>query len=360
MQADFGISEWQIGLLLAINSIGFLLACSFAGHIIRAIGLRATCLIMFGFMALSGWMIGSAYGFLPFAGAFFFLYVWNGLLEIALAVMSARIFTKNTGFMMNLSHFFYGASSTAAPLAATALMAWDTGGGALGWRGMYMVLLGLCVLPMLPSALAKFPKDTHHPEEQRVTWRSFAKDKVAWNVVVMLSFGVTAELAAGGWLVNFLEKVYSWDTARASGLLSAFFFCFMLARLVLGPVTDRFGFVKSIIVFSAASGVCTCAAILAGEPGAALLALAGAGIAPVYPTVMAFLSRRYPYGTDAAITFTVTTIGILGVAGNFLIGFVTDLAGYEAGYFLIGGCALGCSGMGILLFRMLRKQGQVI
>ena len=360
MQDDFRLEEWQLGVLLAFNSIGFLLACSFAGGVIRRIGLRTALLLSFGFMAASGWLIGSAPGFVLFAAAFFFLYLWNGLLEIALAVLSAKLFTRNTGFMMNLSHFFYGLSSTAAPLAATALMGWDPGGGALGWRGMYAALLALCVLPMLPSLLSKFPREEAEPGQERVTWRGFAKDKIAWCVVVMLSCGVTAEMAAGGWLVNFLERAYGWDNARASWMLSSFFFCFMAARLVLGPLTDRFGFVRSVIVFAGLSGLCTCVGVLLGEPGAALLALAGAGIAPVYPTVMAFLARRYPVGTEAAITFTVTTIGILGVAGNFLIGAATDALGYRAGYFLIGVNALACAAAGGLLYRWLRREGRVI
>ncbi|WP_238392293.1 MFS transporter [Paenibacillus antri] len=360
MQEDFRLEEWQLGLLLAFNSLGFLLACSFAGRVVQTIGLRTACLLTFGFMAASGWLIGSAQGFVPFAGAFFFFYVWNGLLEIALAVLSARLFTKNTGFMMNLSHFFYGLSSTGAPLAATGMMAWSVGGEALGWRGMYTVLLLTCALPMLPALLAKFPKESAAQAEARVTWRSFMRDKVAWCVVVLLAFGVTAELAVGGWLVNFLEKSYGWDTVRASGMLSAFFFCFTIARLVLGPLTDRFGFVKSIVLFAGFSGACTCAGILLGEPGAALLALAGAGIAPVYPTVMAFLAKRYPHGTDAAITFTVTTIGILGIVGNFLIGAATDALGYRAGYSLIGLSALGCAAAGVVLYRWLHKEGRVI
>ena len=361
MQDDFGLSEWQLGLLLALNSIGFLLACSFAGQAIERIGLRTALLLTFGFMAASGWLIGGAPSFAPFAGAFFFLYAWNGLLEIALAVLSARLFTKNTGFMMNLSHFFYGLSSTASPLAATAVMGWSPGGGELGWRGMYAVLLLVCVLPMIPALAARFPKASAPPAgETRATWRSFAKDKVAWSIVVLLSLGVTAELAAGGWLVNYLEKEYAWQPLRASGLLSAFFFCFMISRLVFGPLTDKIGFVRSVVLFAGLSGALTCTGVLLGESGAVLLALAGAGIGPVYPTVMALLAKRYPHGTDAAITFTVTAIGILGVAGNFAIGAATDAFGYRAGYFLIGGCALGCAAIAAALYRGLRREGSVL
>jgi fucose permease len=361
IQEDFSLTPLQIGLILSLNSIGFLLAASFSGALVHRIGLRAACLLAFGGMALSGVLLGSSPSYVTFAGSFFILNLWNGLLEIALALLSARIFTKNTGFMMNLSHFFYGLSSTAAPLAATALMGFSLfGANPLGWQGMFIVMMALCVVPMLPSAAAKFPKESSGGGEQRVTWRVYAKDPIAWYVVVVLALGVIAELAVGGWLVNFLEKAYGWENVRASSLLSAFFLCFMLARLVLGFVTDKLGFVKSIALFSGFSGVCTVAAILLGEPAAFLFALAGAGIAPVYPTMMAFLARRYPQHSDSAITFTVTMIGVLGIAGNLLIGAITDISGYHAGYGVIGACALLCSVGAVLLYRRLHAQGEVI
>lgn len=97
-------------------------------------------------------------------------------------------------------------------------------------------------------------------------------------MVLILSFGVVSELAVGGWLVNFLEKAYRWDTVKASGLLSAFFLLFSVGRLVLGPLTDKIGFTLSLIIFSGFSAVCTFAALAGGESWAFLFAAAGLGL----------------------------------------------------------------------------------
>lgn len=35
MQADFSLNEMQVGMLLALNSLGYLLACSFTGFLIK-------------------------------------------------------------------------------------------------------------------------------------------------------------------------------------------------------------------------------------------------------------------------------------------------------------------------------------
>lgn len=373
LQRDFGLDEMQIGLLLSLNSLGYLLACSFTGYLAEKIGIKRTCLIAFGSMAASGVLIYWSFTASVFAGSYFLMYIGNGMLEIALAILAARIFVTRTGTMMNLAHFFYGLSSAAAPVAAAALMGMRTGAGTLDWRGMYLVMLSLAILPMLPSLFARFP-DASDRHAERTSYKAYVRDPVAWAIVVILSFGVISEMAVGAWLVNYVEKVYKWEPSASAGMLSAFFICFMLARLVLGPVTDRIGYLRSVWLFSAFSGACTLLAVFLGEPAVFLFALAGIGIAPVYPTVMALLAKQYPNGTSAAITFTVTLMGVFGVLGNLLIGSVTDAAksfftagrgpeggltaGLQAGYILIGLCALVCALCTVLLCAYLKKRGQ--
>ena len=91
---------------------------------------------------------------------------------------------------------------------------------------------------------------------------------------------------------------------------------------------------------------------------------------------MALLAKRYPNGTDTAITFTVTIMGIMSVIGNFLIGAIIDickriftsihdaqiglLMGLQAGYLFIGLCAVACSVVSIALLRHLKSRGQLL
>ncbi|XID96122.1 MFS transporter [Paenibacillaceae bacterium WGS1546] len=375
MQADFSLNETQLGLLLAFNSLGYLVACSFTGALTARIGIKRTGILAFGSMAVSGLLMYLSVNYSFLSASYFLMYIGNGMLEIGLAIMAARIFTRNTGAMMNLSHFFYGLSSAVAPIVASSMMGWQLFGGELGWRGMYLIMLSLSLLPVIPSLMAKFPGDGE-AQAERVSLSTFSKDPAAWLIVAVLSFGVVSELAVGGWLVNFLEKAYGWSTDAASGMLSVFFVFFMAARLLLGPVTDKIGYTLSIILFSGFAGICTIAAILLGEKGAFLFAVAGIGVAPIYPTVMAILAKRYSRGTDMAITFTVTLMGIASVIGNLLIGVFIDTArslfpgeretaaaltfGLQAGYGFIGLLALLCSASCIVLYVYLKKRNELV
>lgn len=373
IQYDFNLNEMQLGTLLSLNALGYLIACSFTAFLTRKLGIKAVTLIAFGSMMVSGILIYFSRTYPIFSSSYFLMYIGNGMLEISLAILGARIFVKNTGTMMNLSHFFYGLSSTVAPMIASGLMAVTLYGHLVDWRGMYLTMLLLSILPMIPAFLGTFPGDDI-TQAERTPVKVLLRDPALWLLVLILSFGVVSELAVGGWLVNFLQKAYGWNNVSASGMLSAFFFCFSAARLLLGPVTDKIGFTLSLILSSAFSAVCTFIAIGGGETVSFLFAGAGLGIALIYPTVMAFISKRYPNDSDSAITFTVTMMGIGSVIGNYLIGFITNnvrrifgadtelglLRGLQAGYAFIGLCALLCTFSGIVLYRYLKARNELV
>lgn len=372
IQLAFNLDEQQLGSLLSVNALGYLIACSFTAILVRKWGIKAVSIMAFASMVISGVFIYLSHAYPLFAASYFLMYIGNGMLEIALAILGARIFVRNTGKMMNLSHFFYGLSSTVAPLLATGVMSLTVFGHLLDWRGMYLVMLSLCLLPILSALGSTFPGD-NLPQDERTSLSTLLRDPALWIMVLILSFGVVSELAVGGWLVNFLEKAYAWDTVRASGMLSIFFLLFSLGRLVLGFLTDRIGFVLSLIIFSAFSAICTFAALSGGEPWAILFAVSGAGIAIIYPTVMAFIAKRYPHGSDTAITFVVTLMGVGSVIGNYLIGWVIEavkaayngtaiglVRGLQAGYGFIGLCAAICSLAGIVLYVYLRRRKELI
>ncbi|MFC4775736.1 MFS transporter [Paenibacillus sp. GCM10023252] len=373
IQFDFQLNESQLGTLLALNALGYLLACSFTAWLTRIWGIKIVSIAAFGTMVVSGVLIYVSRSYPVFSSSYFLMYIGNGMLEIALAILGARIFVKNTGMMMNLTHGFYGLSSTVAPLISTGLMSVTLYGHTLDWRGMYLIMLSLAVVPILFALRSSFPGDSL-AHEDRIPLTRLMRDPALWYLVLILTFGVVSELAVGGWLVNFLEKAYEWDTVTASGMLSAFFLCFALARLILGPLTDRMGFTLSLLIFSAFSAMCTFAAIALGEDYAYLFAGAGIGIAMIYPTVMALLAKKYPNGADTAITFTVTLMGVGSVIGNYLIGGVIEVTknlygegtqlgltrGLQAGYGFIGLCAALSAIFSWILLRYLRKRGEVL
>lgn len=376
MQADFALREVQIGWLLALNSVAYLLACFYTSALARKIGLKLTNIISCVLMTGAGVMMFFAGNYPLLMAAYFTINLGNGMLEITLGIMAAKIFTKNTGTLLNLSHFFYGLSSIIAPLSATGLMKLKVGAQALDWGGMYLVMMALSLIPAGFALYARFPKTGGAEHSNSTSLLAYMKKPLAWMIIFVLSFAVVGEMSVGSWLVNFLEKSYGLDSITASGALTGFFVTFTLARLLLGPVIDRIGFVRSIILGSAFSAVTVILGVLLGKAGIFLLILSGVGIAIIYPTIMAVLAKVYADCIDSAMTITLTAMGMVTVLGNIAVGAIVEVLinafspsigstggtalGYRIGYLFIGVCCLIAMLGAIALYRILKKRNELV
>ncbi|MDR1094393.1 MAG: MFS transporter, partial [Clostridiales bacterium] len=307
IQADFSLSAFQVGLLLATNSLAYLTACGYTAALSRKIGSRMSLTVALTVMAAAGACICFAPAFPVLALSYFLMYLGNGMLEIVLGLMAAAAFTKNTGAKMNLAHGFYGLSSCVSPMLSAGLMGARFGTGELGWRYMYLIVLSSAFLPVIPALLCRLPGQGG--TKNAVDYRKHLKDPSAWLVIALLSLGVTCEMGAGGWLVNFAEKARGFSENEAALALTAFFVCFTLARLALGPLADKLGFERALMLFTGFAAAATVAGVLSGRFGIGLLAAAGFGIGPVYPTVMALTARMFRRNLEAAITVTLIVVG---------------------------------------------------
>lgn len=367
IQQDLNITELQVGLLLSINSLGFLISCFLAAPLIRKLEAKAVLLISLAGMVLGGIAIFFSSNYTTFSLAFFAMYSTNGALEIVLSILAARMFTSNTVVMMSISHFCYGLGSTVAPIIASYLMGIPVGTQPMGWSGMYLIMLSLGLIPILLGALARFPK-AENGKAQALSMRDCAKNPVLWLLAIIIMTGVISELTAASWMVNLAEKAYGLPPIQAASLLSAYFLLFMLARLLLGPVIEKIGYTKSLIIFASISAVCSIGGLLGGNKMLLLLPIAGLGIAPIYPTVMAYLPKLYPGRSDEAVNFIIIIWAIGTTVGNFIIGALTDALvqgmglsiGLKLGYLTVGATAFICVLFSLALYRHLAKQGKTI
>ena len=373
IQADFSITELQLGILLAINSLGYLIACSYTTALAKKISMKVCLIVSLFVVALSGVFICFSPSFAILALSFFVLHLGNGMLEISQGVIAARTFTKNTGAMMNLAHFFFGAGSTFSPIIATSLMAVRFGDTIFGWRYVYLIVLSWALIPAVPAFLGRLEKKAG--DKSKTRFSSVLKNRTLWLVILVLVFGSICELGVVAWLVNFLERAYSYTSEQAALRLTLFFVCLTLTRLFLGPAIDKIGLINSLIIVTAFAGVMTVAGVLFGEPGTVLLVIAGIGVAPIYPTVMAVIAKLFSEEIDHAMTAVMTFMGMFMILANFLIGGIVYLArqvftvthgddgigmAYATGYLFLGLCCFGAAAFAIALRSRQKKAGMLV
>ena len=373
IQEEFAITELHIGLLLAINSIGYVTACSYTAALAKKIGIKTCMVLTHILMAISGIGIFFSQSYLMLAASFFVLNLGYGMAEISNGIVAATIYTKYTGTMLNLAHFSYGAGAVFAPVAATSLMAVQYGDRLFGWRYMYIIILSFALMPAIPALLGRLKKQDYN--KKKTGYALILKKRSLWLTVMILTFGVISEIGIAAWLVGFLEKAYSFPEDQAALRMTLYFVCFTIARLLLGPLIDKIGFINSLVFSAAFAGAMITIGVLIGEAGTPLLVLAGIGTAPVFPTVMAVIAKLFQDEIDLAITSVTTIMGIILVPANLLFGGIIDLlrqiftdshgeAGvgmaYSAGFMIVGLCCFASSTFALLLRKRQKKAGQLV
>jgi MFS family permease len=374
MQSDLDINEFEVGLLLAINALGYLIACSYTAPLARKIGLKAALMISLSVIAISGVTICYSANYAMLAISFFIMYLANGMLEITLGILSADFFTKRMGTMLNIAHFFYGVGSIIGPIASAGLMAVTLNGSSLGWRYMYMIVLACALIPLLPAIFGRL--HGRNDEKIKGEYKTYLHDVNLRCIILILSLGCVAEMGIGGWLVNYMEKAGGFTASSSAFALTAFFAVFTLTRLVIGPIIDKLGFVKSLLLLCGfASGTLISGILITGRAGEVLIIISGIGIAPLYPTVFAVIAKLYREKIDTAITVTLTAMGTISMISNLLLGIIIDTArrlftdlfgdaglgmGYTAGMLFLALCIVIAFLANIALFRRLKRTDELV
>jgi len=373
IQAEFLLTELHLGLLLAASSVGYLVTCTFTAAIARRIGIKTCHIIGLLIIAASGACIYYAPSFATLVLAFFILNLGFGMLEISVGVIAATIFTKKTGTMMNLSHFFYGAGATFSPIISTSIMAARLGDQFFNWRYVYIIVLSFAFVPAIPALFGRFRK--RESGKKKTGYALLLRKPSIWLLVMLLSLGLVCEAGIGSWLVIFLEASYSFTGESAALHLTLYFVCFTLGRLLLGPLIDRLGFINSLAIGTAFAGLMVTTGVLLGPAGSPLLILAGIGVAPLFPTVMAVIAKLFSDQIDLAMTAVLTIVGVIVVPVNFLVGGIinqarvifTDAYGgpglsmaYAAGFLFLGLCCFGAFASALALRAKQKKAGKLV
>ena len=373
IQAEFDATELQIGLLLTMNSIGYLIACSYTAALAKITSMKACLIAALLVVALSGVFICYSPSFIMLVAAFFILNLGFGMMEISLGVISAETFTKKTGTMLNLAHFFYGVGAVFSPVVSTGLMAARFGDRLLGWRYMYLIFLSFALIPAIPALILRLSKREY--DTGKTGYATLLKKPALWLIVVILALAMTCEVGTVAWLVNFLEKAYSFSGERAAFQLTLFFVCFTITRLVFGPVADKVGFINSLAIVTALAGVLITAGVLCGAPGTPFLVAASIGVAPIFPTMMAVVAKMFSDEIDLAMTAITTTMGVIMVPSSLLVGVIINQTrpvftnnygeagvrlAYSAGYLFLGLCCFGAFVFTLILRRRQKKADQLV
>ena len=294
--ARFGARSGMIGVLVTVSA-GLVLV-GLGGSVLPSIPLVVIGLALFGF--------------------------GNGAVDVMMNVEGAEAEREIGRTLMPLMHAFFSFGTVAgAGLAAVASALGVSVAVHLGIIAL-LIAAGVIVAVRFVPLREELGDDTH-TETPRVPWRQRLRESLAvWADVRLLLIGVVmlgmsfAEGSANDWLALAVVDGHGFDATVGAAVFTVFTVAMTAARVLGGPVIDRFGRVPTLRVL-AGTGVAGLALfIFATEPWMIIVGTVLWGVGA---------SLGFPVGMSAAADVPDRRLAAARVSAVAIIGYCAFLAG---------------------------------
>ena len=306
-----------LGLLSTATLLGVMAAMLATGPLADRWGLRRFMLIGAAIQAVALVLMA----FSPTATAFLLLTALTGLgtgAEDALASpLIAGIQPANRTRAMNLLHACFPFGSLTMIAGSSALLShFGT------WRAVFPVMALPTLAGLVIFAVTPFPPSELLGDPLSGA-RRLLKSGPFWVALVGIFLAGATELGATHWMPAYVERLLGGSREAGARVYMGFATGMLVGRLSAGALAHR---LRPVLLLLAATGLCLACLLVAsftgGVPAIAALVCLGLGVAPWWPTLLAYASDRVPEG--GATMFSV--LAALGNAGGALAPSVIGLA----------------------------------
>lgn len=326
-QQHFALSTTQLGLIVTVSYIGNLVFLLVGGNLSARFAKKRVLqvLMLIWMAALALFALTDSYPVLLVAMAL--VMGSSTLLNTTMNLITPLLFTAAPGFFVNFLFFTQGIGTSGSQFflgsMADGFPFWQyTNLGLLVLGAAAFGMLLFCPVPEEPAvAPGALPQ-----AEGRLT------DRLGVVVPFVLVFGFyfITEHGVMNWLVAYGTTGLEMTQAAASRYLSVFYGGVMLGRLVLSPLVDKLGIIRSMQLFGVISGVLYVAGSLGGAALMPLWAASGFFLSILYPTLVMSIRLYFPAQQVSGAAGTIISIASLAdILFNVGFGRLVDLAGYR-------------------------------
>ena len=325
---DTGLSTQGVGLVIMGGSIGAVLGLIAAPWLMARVGARAGMIGVLVTVSVGLVSVGIGGSILPSVplvviGLVLFGF-GNGAVDVMMNVEGAEAEREIGKTLMPLMHAFFSFGTVAgAGLAAAA--------SALGISvAIHLGVIAILVAVGVIVAVRYVPVreelgDDPHTDAPRVPWTQRLRESLAvWGDVRLLLIGVVmlgmsfAEGGANDWLALAVVDGHGYDATIGAAVFTVFTVAITGARVLGGPLIDRFGRVLMLQAMAAIGVVGITLFIFASEPWMLIVGTALWGIG---------CSMGFPVGMSAAADVPDRRLAAARVSAVAIIGYCAFLVG---------------------------------
>lgn len=332
-QEHFGLSASQLSVIVTISYVGNLLFMLLGSRQVDRFPIKKVFLI-----TIVGWsfaaiiyLITDNY-YLLLLGVFLAMGT-STLLNTFINFMTPMLFFS-PGLIINTLFFVQGLGTTGAQSIIGRYATSFT-----SWKVVNLLLLAIGILTLVGVFFLQIQEDTGKAsmeeeklEEGRKQERNFFRMPAFWLLFLVFGFYFVGEHGIMNWMSLYCINAMGIQAKTASIYPALFFGGITLGRLLLAPLVEKLGILKSIVIMGGLGSIFYSIAILGGNETLLLLAVAGFLISIIYPTLLMAIQiffQKEEIGKVTGLIISAATIFDIGF--NMVFGTVIDKVGYHTG-----------------------------
>ncbi len=347
----FHLQQSAIAFIFFGTGLSYFLSSFFTGRLLNLLGVGVLLAGSSILVAISGFGYALAPVWVLFASCAILHGLGSGAIDAGLNHYVAHHFSARH---MNWLHACYSLGATFGPLIMTGMLAWH-GSWRAGYFTVASILLVLSVLFAFTRRKWDEPEQATDAEPvAAATMTEALRHPVVWLQILLFFVYTGLEVTVGQWSFTLLTESRKLGTETAGLLVTTYWASIGVGRVLFGFIVDRLGIDRLLRLSMAAAllGTVLFALNIAGWVSAVALALAGLGLAAIYPCMMTRTPQRLGKALAAhAIGFQVGG-AMLGAAA------LPALAGLFAQWFGTEAITVAAVGMALVLY--LLHEGVVI
>lgn len=344
IRTKFGIDSLEAASLASSLPLGILAGSVIFGPVTDRFGYKIL-------LVVSTLLIITAFELIAFAntlrvlqGSFLLIGLAGGLINGVTNALVADISGNEKSSRLSLLGVFYGIGALGMPAvigAVSGYFEYETIISAIGW---------ILIIPLVYFLFLKFPEQKIRQGFPISKALRLFKDPVLILMGLILFFESALEGITGNWTTTFLNSLEI-TVEKSLFALSVMVGTIAAARLLLSRILRKSN--VRLVIYASFTLILAGAVVLASNPGyiSALTAMIclGCGFAAVFPVVLGMVGERYPAISGTAFSLVI----VMALAGNSLINYMTGVISDKEGISVFPYVILICTGMMVLVFRVL-------
>ncbi len=239
-----------------------------------------------------------------------------GFIDIGLNTITTLAFQDALSENLNNIHGMFGLGALLGPLILAFGLQFFNGLQMAYFVGAFVatftiVLALLQRVPALPrkSVYERQKNRTRSTEERRVL-----RQGLLWLLILQISLYAAAEIGFGSWIVTAVSKSAGITLALAAPVATAFYMGLTAGRLAGAQLLKRSWLNEERLLYLALGGGALSGVLVALFPGQLFIAytasaLVGCFYGPLFPSIMAIISRRFVHALGLASSLTMIGTG---------------------------------------------------